>query len=767
MLMRMLVWPGAMFWYEVSLTALFCLPTFLYLFLYDLSEQKRPKEKFLVLFITALIVIPSLFDLYLDKPILELLPSSQMVFHYHMDIRILIPIFLCCLILFLAIRFIWHQIHNTGYSFILAGMIILGVGNLISIFPGNVFPFDTLSGIINAGLVFWALYRRNLFDIHIFLTHSAINMITAAVLFTLTIPFSNALKPWITSFLGPLQDSLLFATFWLITVSITLLCDELIYSLVQRFFLAKEKQQSLILKDFSAMASQSRNEQKLCDKLIDSFKQLYGDRPMCLFLSNPEDASFVPIYPKELKDTTQPILSTDPCTRWFAKQEEPVRIKQIQEIGLIPTIDKQKMMKDYHIKCIIPFQTDHQLQGILFMGCENSRQDYTNDDLLFMNSLGSILSMGIKNARLYTQLVNEATCDQLTDLLNRRAFRKILEERIQENLPFSLVMIDLDDFKLYNQLYGTTEGDHALRRLATLLQKSTPENAVLSRYSGKVLIALLPNVDGMEALAFAQQLKHAFQKIMEQQLIRLTFSCGVFAYHDEKITADRMMECVDMAVYEAKQSGKNTACLYKNQKNKAATQSLIDSTSTIYAITAAIDAKDHYTFSHSLNVANYAKALAQALGMDEFHVQMIYQAGLVHDVGKLAIPEQILSKPGYLTHEEFEIMKSHVESSVPIIRNLPSLDYVLPSAITHHERWDGTGYPRGLKGAEIPIGGRCLALADAYDAITSRRSYKPAYDKAYAIEQIKQGAGTQFDPELCPVFISLIQKGILHPEETR
>lgn len=186
-----------------------------------------------------------------------------------------------------------------------------------------------------------------------------------------------------------------------------------------------------------------------------------------------------------------------------------------------------------------------------------------------------------------------------------------------------------------------------------------------------------------------------------------------------------------------------------------------DYVSNIYTITAAIDAKDHYTFGHSKNVAGYAKVLASAIGLDENNIRLIYQAGLVHDVGKLAIPETILSKPGPLTEEEYKIMQGHVERGAGIIGKFPSLNYVVPVALTHHERWDGKGYPRGLKGEEIQMGGRCLALADAFDAMTTCRSYKKAYSVDFALQQIKECSGSQFDPNLSEVFIHLVEDGTI------
>lgn len=183
--------------------------------------------------------------------------------------------------------------------------------------------------------------------------------------------------------------------------------------------------------------------------------------------------------------------------------------------------------------------------------------------------------------------------------------------------------------------------------------------------------------------------------------------------------------------------------------------------STIYALTAAIDAKDHYTFSHSTNVAYYATALATALGMNEDMVEIIRQAALLHDVGKIGIPEYVLNKADKLTDDEYETIKGHVEASIDIIRHLPSLDYVIPAVIGHHERYDGKGYPRRIAGEDIPLTARILCVADSFDAMTSKRCYKKAFPLNVAREKLLQDAGKQFDPDLVYKFVECLDNGTI------
>lgn len=177
---------------------------------------------------------------------------------------------------------------------------------------------------------------------------------------------------------------------------------------------------------------------------------------------------------------------------------------------------------------------------------------------------------------------------------------------------------------------------------------------------------------------------------------------------------------------------------------------------TVFAFAEAIGARDYYTMGHSEKVAEYARMLAEYMGLDEKMVEMAYLCGIVHDVGKIGIPEDILNKPGRLTEEEYEIIKKHVEKGTDILACISWLEEIIPIIKAHHERYDGTGYPEQLQGEEIPLLGRIIAVADAFDAMTSHRSYRRALPLEVAVEELKKNAGRQFDPEVVRAFIQML-----------
>lgn len=369
----------------------------------------------------------------------------------------------------------------------------------------------------------------------------------------------------------------------------------------------------------------------------------------------------------------------------------------------------------------------------------------------------------------------QARTDELTGLLSRNYFYEMLNKVYEENPNelLSLVLVSMDDFKLYNQLYGFEEGDIALKNVATIISNSIGECGHAAHYEGKTFAIMLPKMDTISAYNLAENIRKRVMemdcKIPVHSLKTLTCSCGVCTIPFGASAPRMLLNNADLAVYNAKRNGKNCTRTYYEgnnaEKKILATEHSInfkanvyeEYATTIYALTAAIDTKDHYTFSHSQNVCYYAAELAKGYGLDDDCVEIVKEAALLHDVGKIGIPENILRKPGKLTDEEYTVIKSHVEQSIGIIRYLPSLDYVIPAVIGHHERYDGKGYPRGLKGEQIPVLARILCIADSFDAMISKRSYKESYPLDYAIKQLEECAGSQFDPVLVPIFVMLLK----------
>jgi len=341
-----------------------------------------------------------------------------------------------------------------------------------------------------------------------------------------------------------------------------------------------------------------------------------------------------------------------------------------------------------------------------------------------------------------------------------------------------LIIINIDDFKLFNQLYGVKTGDQVLSRVAALIKSTVGPNCHIARYSGKEFAVILPGYDVFSTKKIAESIRDQIAEISnastEYHQKRLTISAGISIAPYGAKSVKELVENADQAVYQVKRKGKNAIKVFdtfvQNEKEYLSEPDYAnvydEYKSTIYALTAAIDARDHYTFSHSDNVATYSTELAKALMLSAETIENIRQAALLHDVGKIGIPESILNKPGRLSEDEYEIMKGHVEASIDIIRHLPSLDYVVPAVLGHHEWFNGNGYPRRISGEDIPLTARILCIADAFDAMVSKRCYKPALPVQEALSRLRYGEGSQFDAVLAEKFIDLVEQDIIKPEQT-
>ena len=375
------------------------------------------------------------------------------------------------------------------------------------------------------------------------------------------------------------------------------------------------------------------------------------------------------------------------------------------------------------------------------------------------------------------ELLEEAEMDELTGLLNRKSFYNCLDGEFQsgKDQPLALVLLSIDDFKLFNQIYGTQQGDRALQMIAGIIQKEIRKNGYAARYTGRQFALLLPGYTMNEAEQFTVELQEKIRNLNQEQggngLQLLTVSAGISGIPEAAKSAKELLETADFAIHHVKRSGRNAVRVFDSKEREAERAASGVATDphrvyqeyeiTIRALTEAIHTKDHYTFQHSENVAYYATELARAVKLNEDVIEIVRQAALLHDIGKIGITEAILNKPGKLSEEEYDAIKGHVGASIGIIRHLPSLDYVIPAVISHHERYDGGGYPRGISGEDIPYSGRILSVADAFDAMISDRCYRSGMEPEVVLEILKIEEGKQFDPELARTFAECIRNGTI------
>ncbi|HET7758617.1 MAG TPA: diguanylate cyclase [Gaiellaceae bacterium] len=351
-----------------------------------------------------------------------------------------------------------------------------------------------------------------------------------------------------------------------------------------------------------------------------------------------------------------------------------------------------------------------------------------------------------------------ALTDPLTGLGNHRHFHERLERELrhahEKRLPLTLCLIDVDDFKRINDRFGHPAGDRVLSQLASRLRQT----GEAFRLGGDEFALLLPCYDESAALTAATSVVDRISTLELDQLGPVTVSAGVATSPVHADDRDELIRLADSALYWAKEYGKNRVRAYRPDVIELAELKRVASGPDRAArfraaasLARAVDARDVYTGSHSQRVADLAARTARRLGMPDEEVELTRLAASLHDLGKLAIPEEILRKPGPLTEPERMVLERHPQIGFRMLESL-GVDPVADWVLHHHERWDGSGYPDGLPGESIPLGARIIFVADAYDAMTSERVYRRRVTPNEAIAELQRCAGSQFDPEIVDAF---------------
>jgi|GEM_PF-1329089 len=363
-----------------------------------------------------------------------------------------------------------------------------------------------------------------------------------------------------------------------------------------------------------------------------------------------------------------------------------------------------------------------------------------------------------------------AITDGLTKLYNHRYFQDCLEKAVtlaqQENKSVTLMILDIDHFKYYNDLFGHQAGDKLLEELAQLLIRELGPNDMVARYGGEEFTVILYDSGSENGVNVAEKVRAAVEAFPfpgrdQQPDGKITVSIGVASYPENARAKEELIRLADEALYKAKCCSRNKVELYFSVLDdliQDLNQSELELINSIKMLIRIINAKDKYTYGHSERVGRYAVAIARALGLNEEDIRTIRMGAFLHDVGKIEISRSILMKKGPLTEEEFSIIKKHPFWGAGIIKAVESLSPTLPLIKFHHEHFNGKGYPLGLKGRQIPLHARIMAVADSFDAMTSNRPYSKRKNMEEAVKEIRRCSGTQFDPEIVDAFIRVLEE---------
>ena len=397
--------------------------------------------------------------------------------------------------------------------------------------------------------------------------------------------------------------------------------------------------------------------------------------------------------------------------------------------------------------------------------------------------IGLLLYMVV---RFLERTERQSLHDDLTGLPNRRFFHDLLEREFRRaeraHKPLSIINLDLDRFKVINDEHGHAVGDEVLKSFAGLLSRNVRSIDLPVRYGGEEFVVLLPDTDKEGATQAAEKVRRAVEGLRlgrratggERQATagNLTVSAGVASYPEDGDQPGIIMQRADQAMYLAKSLGRNRAIAFGSAEPLADIEDDLDrlhalirnaNRATVEALSAAVDARDVYTAGHSRRVAEFCALLAHEMELTASEADVLGLAALLHDLGRVATPQALVHNPDHRTAEERQRMEAHTTIGYRMVSSVPFLAPVATTILHHHENFDGTGYPDGIAGEEIPLAARIVKVADAFDAMTTARAYREPRPVEWALGELRRKAGSQFDPVVVQALVAIHARHRLRP----
>jgi len=533
--------------------------------------------------------------------------------------------------------------------------------------------------------------------------------------------------------------------------------------------LRQREEELSVINRSSVIITSSLDIQKIYDSFIQELRKVV-------------DVSWAAIVLIEENDLCFLALSSDMDSAWQAGERVPIKGTPTEWVAahrvamIEPDLSQESKfsMGKYHLQqglrsiVYLPLVVNDEVIGSLIVASRRPNA-YRQKHLKLLDQLASQIAMPVEHSRRYAKAEEMARIDELTGLLNRRSLDEMITSEISRHSRyggvFSIIILDLDSFKAFNDNYGHLAGDKLLRQVGSIMKSAIIRSADQAfRFGGDEFAILLPQTSIDSASQVAERVRQQIASKVKAGHISVTASLGLASWPADGLGINEIIAAADGALYHAKRSGGNRShcasgtlpLLDETMVDSGSTEDS-EASKTIYTLAATADARNSYTHSHSKKVNKYAVALAEGLNMSPLEISRLSTCASLHDIGKIGISDETLNKPGKLTAEEWEVVKAHPQLGAAIAGHARHLAPCVAGIRHHHERYDGNGYPAGLKAEEIPLEARILSIADAFAAMTSERPYSRALSYEEALEEIRRGAGKQFDPNLVEVFLSIVK----------
>ncbi len=476
------------------------------------------------------------------------------------------------------------------------------------------------------------------------------------------------------------------------------------------------------------------------------------------------------------------------------RENEIVKAIQSGEVSVVQNSAFLKLPSLVSLPCvIIPIQICGK-NICVAMASDYNVQTHINLYQMAATNLGLL----VQNSSLYEKVAQNSHLDSLTNLYSHRKFHELLSQELlyaeSNKTKVSVIIFDINNMGEINRDYGHSKGDEVIKLVANKINENIKKQDIAARYGGDKISVILRNIDAEEAKYLAEYLTYSLSCCLVDDIGPINkVSVGIATYPDDSMDKEKLLILAEQAVLVSKTKGYNNgrSTIVSTQDYDFWDDAALNSFATVMAkrhsqlginfeealveqfqnenivsqnhlievvtsLASAIDAKDEYTKDHSSSVSRYSVALAKAINLPDKEVERIKLGALLHDIGKIGIPEYVLTKPDKLTAEEFKIIQQHPTIGVEkILEPNPLLHDLIPIVKYHHEQWNGKGYPCGLKAEEIPLAARIVAIADTYHALISDRPYRRGMSVEKACSILEEGAGIQWDKELVRQFISI------------
>jgi diguanylate cyclase (GGDEF)-like protein/putative nucleotidyltransferase with HDIG domain len=525
-----------------------------------------------------------------------------------------------------------------------------------------------------------------------------------------------------------------------------------------------------VINNCSTIISSSLNIQEIFMDFVEELKKFVDVSWASIVLVEEQDLSCVALSSKvgSAYQVGDKIPMESSGTGWVVKNKmplvEPDLSKEMKfETGL--NFFKHGILSTVYL----PLITKGDVIGSLILASQQ-RDAFSQQHIKLLNQLASQIAMPLENARLYAETEEKARVDELTGLLNRRSLDEMIDAEISRHSRyggvFTLAILDLDSFKTYNDTKGHPAGDVLLTNIGNIIKSMIRNSDFAFRYGGDEFAILLPQTSIDSASQVTERVRESIAKEYENGDINITASIGLASWPEDGMSHSDIIAAADLTLYRAKWSGGNKifcasgtlSNLYFTEANTFKRGSNNRIVSIIYNLAETIDSRSPRTRNHSKNVAEYAVALAKTLDINTLGIRKLETCALLHDIGKIGISDEILDKEDELDEREIEIYKTHPELGANIVGHIPKLEQCARGIRHHHECFDGTGYPFGLEGEDIPLEARILAIASSFDTASTRDHRTGEAGINAALELIKDGAGAKFDPYLVERFVNIFEK---------